>query len=322
MKRRKWLWISVGLSIFLCIAVPLACGGLGVTSLSAIPYLSGTSTTGRVWEDAVAIVRVEGVITSGRAPQWPYSGTGAAYSESIIERVHRAEGDPSVKAIVLRVNSPGGGVVASDELYRALLETEKPIVVSMGDVAASGGYYISCAADRIVANRATLTGSIGVIAMAPNFEELLDKIGIEMLVIKSGPLKDELSPYREPTKEEIQLWQGIVDEAYEQFVGIVAEGRSLSLEDAMELADGRVYTGQQAWELDLVDELGGLPEAIDQAADLGGIEGEPGIIEYDRAPTLIEALLSSLIRPSPPISLDDFMGIERRFTVQYLYVSP
>lgn len=316
MKRGKWLWISVGLIVFLCTATSLTCLGLGMTSLPA------RSTTGRVWEDGVAIIRVEGVITSGRGPEWPFSDTGSAYSESIIERLHRAEGEGSVKAIVLRVNSPGGGVVASDEIYHALLEIEKPIVVSMSDTAASGGYYISCAADTIVANPTTLTGSIGVIATAPNLEELLDKIGIEMLVLKSGAMKDELSPYREPTEEEIQHWQAIVDEAYEQFVGIVAEGRELSLEEARELADGRVYTGQQAWELDLIDELGNLPEAIDLAAELGGIEGEPHIIEYERAPTLLEALLGTLIHPSPQVSLDDFMGIERRFTLQYLYVSP
>lgn len=322
MKRHKWLAIWVGLIVFVCVVVPLTCLGMSIASLSAISVIYGEGRPGRVWEDAVAVVRVEGVIISGREPEWPYSDPGSAYSESVIQRVHHAEDDPSVKAIVLRINSPGGGVVASDELYRVLLEVEKPLVVSMGDLAASGGYYISCAADKIVANPATLTGSIGVIAMAPNYEELLDKIGIEVLVIRSGPLKDELSPYREPTEEEIQHWQAIVDEAYEQFVGIVAEGRGMSLEEARELADGRTYTGRQALESDLVDELGDLPQAIDLAAELGGIEGEPRVIEYERAPALIEALLSTLVRPSSPVSLDELMGIERRFTVQYLYITP
>ncbi len=316
MKRRKWLLIAVGLSIFLCIGTPLTCLGIGITSLSA------TSTTGRIWQDAVAVVRVEGVIVSGREQEWQYLGVGNAYSESIIERLHRAQGDPSVKAIVLRVNSPGGAVVATDEMYRALLEIEKPIVVYMGDMAASGGYYISCAADRIVSNPTSLTGSIGVVSTIPNLEDLLDKLGIEILVIKSGAMKDELSPYREPTKEEIEHWQAITDEAYEQFVSLVAEGRDLPVEEVRKLADGRVYTGQQALGLGLVDELGNLPQAIDVAAELGEIEGKPRIIEYERAPTLIEVLLSSLIHTSPPVSLDDFLGIERRFTVQYLYISP
>ena len=189
-------------------------------------------------------------------------------------------------------------------------------------MAASGGYYVACAAGKVVANPVTLTGSIGVISTVPNIEELLDKIGIEMLVIKSGDMKDELSPYRHATEEEIAHWQAITDEAYEQFLGIVAEGRGLDLEKARELADGRVYTGQQALDLGLVDALGNLPDAIDLAAELGGIDGEPRVLEYERAPSLIDVLLSGL-SPSPPsISIDELLGIERRFTVQYLYVSP
>jgi len=275
-----------------------------------------------VWGDAVALVRVEGTILSGKADDWLYSDSGNAYSESVIERLRRAEGDSAVKAIVLRVNSPGGGVVASDEIYHALLEIEKPIVVSMSELAASGGYYISCAADKIVANPTTLTGSIGVISTVPNFEELLDKIGIEVLVIKSGPMKDTLSPYRQPTEEEIEHWQQITDEAYEQFLSIVADERDLPLEEARDLADGRVYTGQQALALGLVDELGNLPEAIDLAAELGGIEGEPQIVEYGAPPTLMDILLGALSRLSPTVSVEEFLGIERHFTVQYLYLSP
>jgi len=203
-----------------------------------------------------------------------------------------------------------------------LSEIEKPIVVSMGEMAASGGYYVSCAAQKIVANPVTLTGSIGVISTVPNYEELLDKIGIQILVIKSGPMKDELSPYRQPTEEEIAHWQGITDEAYEQFLGVVAEGRDLDLGEARELADGRVYTGRQALELGLVDQLGNLPDAIDLAADLGGIEGDPRLIEYGQAPSLIEMLLSGLSPFPASLSIDELLGIERRFTVQYLYVSP
>lgn len=315
MTRRRWISILVGLGAFLCIALPLGCLQIGLA------LLPGRSTTVRGWGDAIAVVRVEGVITSGRESGWLYSSAGNAYSESIVERLERAQADPSVKAIVLRVNSPGGGIVPSDEIYQALSEIEKPVVVSMGDTAASGGYYISCAANKIVANPTTLTGSIGVIASAPNFEELLDKIGIEMLIIKSGPMKDELSPYRTPTEEEIEHWQTIINEAYEQFVGIVAGGRDLSLEEAKELADGRAYTGQQALDMGLVDELGNLPEAIDLAAELGEVEGEPRIIEYERTPTLMEVLLSGLNRPNA-VGLDDLLGIERHFTLQYLYVTP
>lgn len=316
MNKRKWIWIGIGLGSLLCVILPLICLGLGMLSLP------GGTGAGRMWEDAVAVVRIEGVIVSGREPDFSLAASGNAYSESIIQRLGQAEEDPSVKAIVLRVNSPGGGIVATDEVYTVLSEIEKPIVVSMGEMAASGGYYVSCAARKIVANPVTLTGSIGVISTMPNFEELLDKIGVQVLVIKSGPMKDELSPYRQPTEEEIAHWQGITDEAYEQFLGVVAEGRDLDLEEVRELADGRVYTGKQALELGLVDQLGNLPDAIDLAADLGGIEGEPRLIEYQQAPSLIEMLLSGLSPFPASLSVDDLLGIERRFTVQYLYISP
>jgi protease-4 len=283
---------------------------------------SGGTSAARVWEDAVAVVRIEGVIVSGREADWALTTSDSAYSESIVQRLERAEADPSVKAVVLRVNSPGGGIVATDEIYTALTEMEKPIVVSMGEMAASGGYYVSCAAHQIVANPATLTGSIGVISTVPNFEGLLDKIGIEMLVIKSGEMKDQLSPYREPTEQEIAHWQEITDEAYEQFLGIVTEARGLDPDEARELADGRVYTGRQALELGLIDELGNLSDAIDLATELAGIEGEPRIIEYQQAPNLMEILLSGLSPLPDQISIDDLLGIERRFTVQYLYISP
>jgi protease-4 len=316
MNRRKWIWIGVAVGSLVCVLIPVIC--VGMTMLS----FSGGTDTGRIWEDAVAVVRVDGVIVSGKEANWSLSGTGNAYSESIVENLDRAEQDPSVKAIVLRVNSPGGGIVATDEIYSKLMEMNKPVVASMGEMAASGGYYISCAAQEIVANQATLTGSIGVISTVPNFEELLDKVGIEMLVIKSGTMKDELSPYREPTAEEIAHWQGITDEAYEQFLSVVVKGRGLDPEEARKLADGRVYTGRQAVDLGLVDRLGNLPEAIQLAAELGGIEGQPRVIEYQRTPSLMEMLLSGLSPVPSQISIDDLLGIERRFTVQYLYVGP
>jgi protease-4 len=316
MNRRKWVWIGVALGALLCLLLPLTCVGIWTLSVS------GGTSTGRIWEDAVAVVRIEGLIVSGREPDWALTTSDSAYSESIIQRLERAGEDPSVKAIVLRINSPGGSIVATDEIYTALTEIKKPIVASMGEMAASGGYYVSCAAEKVVANPATLTGSIGVISTVPNFEGLLDKIGIEMLVIKSGTMKDELSPYREPTDEEIAHWQGITDEAYEQFLGVVIEARDLDPEEARELADGRVYTGRQALELGLIDELGNLSTAIDLAAGLAGIEGEPRIIEYQRAPNLMEILLSGLSPLPDQMSIDDLLGIERRFTVQYLYVSP
>jgi protease-4 len=219
----------------------------------------------------------------------PY--TGVVTPQRIGDLLQQAADDPNVQAVVLRVSSPGGGVVASDEIYRAILAFEKPVVISMGDIAASGGYYIACGADYVFAHPATLTGSIGVISQFPNIEELMDDVGVEVLVITSGPTKDIGSLFREMTPEEQSIWEAIIDETYEDFVAIVADGRGLPLETVRDVADGRVYTGQQALELGLVDELGTLEDAIARAAELGGIEGEPQIIELEPPPTLYDLLM-------------------------------
>lgn len=271
--------------------------------------------------DSVAVIRVEGTIVSGR-PAGLWSTDGYVYSEEIAEYLKQVEENPRVEAIVLRIDSPGGSVVGSDEIYQALLAIDKPLVVSMGEVAASGGYYIACAADRVLANPGTLTGSIGVISMVPNIEELMEKIGVEVLVIKSGALKDEGSVFREMTEEEREVWQRIIDEAYDQFVGIVADGRDLPPQAVRELADGRVYTGHQALELGLVDELGNLSEAIELAAKMGGIVEEPRIIEYPATPSLMETIFGSLWAPTTLPSLNQLLDVERRFSIHYLYVEP
>ena len=313
MKKDKRLWIVLGVVIILVIG---ACAGMAV--------LVSLATTGRgmALGDAVAIVRVEGVIVSGSAPVGPFDGGGGAYSDQIVEHLEQAQKDSSVKAIVLRINSPGGSVVASDEIYQQMLKMEKPIVVSMGELAASGGYYISAPADLVMANPATLTGSIGVITQIPNLEELMEKIGVEVVVIKSGIHKDEGSPFREMTEEEEAIWQAIIDEAYSQFVAIVVEGRGLPEEKVREIADGRVYTGKQAMELGLVDELGNLPQAIDRAAELGGIEGEPRLVEYHRPPTLFETFFGALTSPFQPFDLARLLDLEGRPSLQYLYLEP
>jgi protease-4 len=311
MKKRKQLWIVLGVVIVL---VAGACAGIAV-------LVSLATGAGMGLGEAVAIVRVEGVILTGSPPISPF-GDGGAYSDQIVEHLERAQEDSSVKAIVLRINSPGGSVVASDEIYQQMLKGEKPIVVSMGELAASGGYYISAPADVIMANPATLTGSIGVITQVPNLEELMEKIGVDVVIIKSGIHKDEGSPFREMTGEEKAIWQAIIDEAYGQFVAIVTEGRDLPEEKVREIADGRVYTGKQAMELGLVDELGNLPEAIDRAAELGGIEGEPRLVEYHRPPTLFESFFGSLVSPFQPFDLARLLDLEGRPSLQYLYVEP
>lgn len=235
-----------------------------------------------VTDEKIAIIRITGVILD---------------SNSIIEEIEKYNQNLSVKAIVLRIDSPGGGVVPSQEIYEELKkikdEGKKKIIVSMGSVAASGGYYIASVSDRIVANPGTLTGSIGVIMELANLEGLLNKVGIESVVIKSGELKDIGSPFRKMDEKERVLLQGVLDNIHSQFIDAVASGRGLKRKDVESLADGRVFTGQQAKEIGLVDELGNLQDAIRVAANMVGIKGKPKIIESKKRFSLIDFLMSS-----------------------------
>lgn len=219
-------------------------------------------------QERVALIRVEGVILDAQAT----IGELKQYSEN-----------PLVKAIVLRIDSPGGGVVPSQEIHDAVKrvknKSNKAVIASMGTVAASGGYYIAAATDRIIANPGTLTGSIGVIMEMANFEGLLKKIGVEGVVIKSGRFKDVGSPLRKMSDEERKLLQSVMDDVHHQFIQAVADGRSLELSDVEPMADGRIFTGRQAKEMRLVDELGDLDDAIHIAADIAGMEGEPKVVE-------------------------------------------
>lgn len=304
-----------------CFLGSIALFGATLPDIEAPAGTAGFPSTGT--GPAVGVVRVRGTIVSGEPPVSPFIDESTAYSKQVIEQLRQAQADYAVKAILLRINSPGGSVVGSDEIYQALRdEIDKPVVVSMSELAASGGYYIAASADRIIANPATFTGSIGVILTHTNVEGLLNKVGVDVTIIKRGEFKDELSPFREMTEEERALWQEIIGEAYEQFVGVVTEGRSMPRETVRELADGRVYTGRQALELGLIDALGNLPDAIEAAAELGGIEGEPRVIEYRRRPSFWDVFMFQLTRPVKPLALDDFLDTDRRFAVQYLYVEP
>ncbi len=185
-----------------------------------------------------------------------------------------------IKAVVLRVDSPGGVVGPSQEIYEEVKKfaARKKLVVSMGSVAASGGYYISAPATMIYANPGTLTGSIGVLMKLSNVQGLLGKIGLSSFVLKSGKFKDSGSPVRPMTAEERQLFQGVVDSMHGQFVRAVAEGRKLTEATVRKLADGRVFSGEQALQVKLVDKIGNFQDAVDAAAKMAGIEGEPKLI--------------------------------------------
>ncbi len=215
--------------------------------------------------DKIGYVTIAGAITS---------------SEKIIEQIDDFKEDNSVKAIVLRVNSPGGGVSPSQEIYDEVRAAAavKPVVVSMGSVAASGGYYIAVPAQRILANPGTITGSIGVIMQFTNVEELLGKVGLKSQVVKSGLHKDIGSPVRPMSTADREILQSLIDDVYAQFVQAVAESRQMDPDKVRQLADGRIFTGRQALQAGLVDELGGYRDAIRVAAELAGIEGTPKVV--------------------------------------------
>ena len=220
-------------------------------------------------------------------------------SKPILSQLDKIEESKAVKAVVLRLETPGGAVAASQEIYRRLkyLRDEKgiPIVASMGNVAASGGYYVALGADTIIANPGTITGSIGVIASIFQYQRLFEKLGVSVETVKSGKFKDTGSPFRGMTGEEREYLQSLIDDTYDQFVHAVAEGRNLEVAEVELLADGRVYTGRQAKELGLIDLLGGLDEAVQIAGELGGISGKPQVVELAKKKlTLLDILLGDL----------------------------
>lgn len=239
-----------------------------------------------------------------------------AQSRDIIEQLKRFREDDAIRAIVIRVDSPGGVVGPSQEIYREIVRTKatKKVIASMGAVAASGGYYVVAGADGIVANPGTITGSIGVIMEYTNFQELFDKIGLSPVVIKSGQFKDAGSPVREMTPEERQLLKDFVDRLHQQFVSAIAEGRQLDLAKVQALADGRIYTGEDAREIGLVDRIGNLEDAVEWAGRLAGIEGKIVAVYPPQKKMSILRLLSES-------TLKDLLGLVSRpqMTAEYLY---
>lgn len=318
MKNRKtWYWI-----IGLAVAGLLVCGAFVGLGLWAAARLGGND--GLAYGPGVAIVRVEGVILPGEAPPPnPFAGaTGSAYSQQIIDDLEQANENEDVAAIVLFVDSPGGSAFASDEVALKIKEIDKPIIAAMGSVAASGGYYVSAPTDEIWAAPQTLTCSIGVISQFPNFEGFAEEYGITFITIKSGKYKDIGNPFREFTEEERDLMEAITEDIFSDFVAVVAEGRDMTDQEVREIADGRICTGKQALEMGLVDQLGHLPDAIEHAADLGGIEGEPRIIEYRRKAGFFDAFGASLYRPSPLEELQQLLHYHSGSPFMYLYTGP
>ncbi|MBM3712142.1 MAG: signal peptide peptidase SppA [Actinobacteria bacterium] len=242
--------------------------------------------------DSIYVIRMEGII-SGTEAAGLFS-TSAVTPEYMIEQFIAAEKNPNVKALLIRVNSGGGSAAASREIFEELKKIKKPVVISVSDVCASGAYYISCAADKIVANRSSSVGSIGVIMQIPNLEELYKKLGIKYTTIKQGQYKDSGSTDRPLTPEEEKLFRQQTFKIYEQFIADVVETRGLTVEKVEEIANGWVYLGTEAKELGLIDEIGTYKDAEKIAARLGGIKGEPNIV-YGKKYSIFDAFLQSFL---------------------------
>lgn len=265
--------------------VLITAAALGVVffiMLSLASFFSGSRHSSAplsvVGGGSVAVVKVEGLL---------------AASDQIVEEVNDYAEDGSIKAIVLRIDSPGGGVVPSQEIFNAVRNAKregKKVVASLGSLAASGGYYVAAAADRIVANPGTLTGSIGVKMEFANIEKLLEKIGVKGMVVKGGLYKDIGSPFREMTEGERKLLQDVIDDVHGQFIDAVAEGRGLQRTEVAAIADGRILTGRQALALKLVDQLGDLDDSVRLAGELAGIKGRPRVVEKKKKLPFFEYL--------------------------------
>ena len=229
----------------------------------------------------IALVRIQGMLMD---------------SQNIVRQLSNYRHNPNVRGIVLRIDSPGGAVAPAQEIYNEIMKLKadhKTVYASMGTVAASGGYYIACAANYVLANPGTLTGSIAAVMAFSNFEELTDKIGVKPIIIKSGKYKDVGSPLRGMKPEERKILQSVVDDVHQQFVQAVAKGRGLPVSEVNEIADGRIMTGQQALTLKLVDEMGGLEKTIELLAKKIGVEGRPKVIEEKEKTPFFDWLLQS-----------------------------
>ena len=275
----KWFW-----GIFLSLVFL----GMVFVAISFLIFASAIKRDGGEYistgsGDKIAIVEINDVIIS---------------SEKTVEQIKKFREDKSIKAIVLRINTPGGGVAASQEIYEEVRKTRdsgKIIVVSMGAIAASGGYYIAVGSSLIVSNPGTLTGSIGVIAQFTSIKDLADKLGITQTTIKSGSLKDAGNPFRLMNDSDKAYFQDVVDNSFGQFTEVVARERKMDMDKLMLYANGRVFTGLQAKEYGLIDSLGTFEDAIRITSRMAGIEGEPRIVREKKKFSIFEEFLGSKI---------------------------
>jgi len=298
----KKRWIAVGLVLLLLVVYARTDVNESVTAPEGLSFLTSEAFRTETYKEGsganIALIRVDGIILD----QGMSFGTDpAAYNhQSFLLQIEQAFQRPDIKAVVMAIDSPGGGLYESDEAYHKIMKMKeqynKPLIVSMGSMAASGGYYLAMPADQIMAQRTTITGSIGVIMSSYNYQELAEKMGIKEEVFKSGGNKDMLNPMRETTAEERAIMQGIIDESYGFFVDVVAQGRNMDRQTVINLADGRIYTATQALNAGLIDGIGDLDAAIAEAGNMIQ-ENDPKVLLFKNPPPYNMNWLLSLLSP-------------------------
>jgi protease-4 len=277
---RTLIWLLLGGGAFVLLIIAM---------LAVVVTVSSDEAADFGFSDRVQVVDLQGEIVDSR---------------DVIQQLQRYEDSNSVRAILLNIDSPGGGVAVSQELYeevRRLREKkDKTIVAYLSSTGASGAYYVACAANKIVANPGSIVGSIGVIAEWMNYGDLMEWAKLKDIIFKSGEFKDTGSPSRPLTDRERTYFQSLIDDMYVQFVEAVADGRHMEIQDVRALADGRVFTGRDAKEKKLIDEIGNFQDAVDLTAKLAGISGKPHLIQVGRQRvTLLDLLTSDLSRILP-----------------------
>src|SRR5438876_3711480 len=295
MRNRVSLWLLLGGGAFVLLPIAL---------VSVMLTFSADDAADLAFSDRIQVVDVDGELVESR---------------SILEQMKRYEDSNSVKAILLNIDSPGGGVAVSQEVYaeiKRLREKKDKIVVAyLSSTGASGAYYIACAANKIVANPGTIVGSIGVIAEWVNYGDLLEWAKLKEIVFKTGEFKDTGSGTRALTEGEKKYFQGLIDDMYVQFVEAVASGRKMDLQEVRSLADGRVFTGRDARSRKLIDDIGNFQDAVDQTAKLAGISGKPRLIRLNRQRvTLLDVLTTDLSRIAP------FNGQSMKSQIKFQYL--
>lgn len=310
-KRLVWPWVLFGLIFLFLLGFLLLSLGFNAVLLKGRQAVEGESSIRRTFseiflegsgEDKIVLVPIRGLITFAN-PESIFLKESKA--DLILDKLRAARDDPAVKAVILSIDSPGGGITASDVIYHQVLllrESGKKVVALLGDLAASGGYYVACPADRIMAAPTTVTGSIGVIIQTFNVEGLMAKLGMKDVTIKAGKEKDLLSPFRSLTPEEKENVQAVVDELFLRFKKIVAVNRHLNKAEVDKIAGGKIFTAARARELGLVDELGYRGDAIKLSRELAGLE-EARVIEYRRGLSLLDFLRGRFGRGASPLNV-------------------